>query len=121
MFTDRGAVKALFAWTATRPFILHPPDAPGMDGVRVLLPRSLQEYWPVAGEVLAQAGTLAEALGGLSARHPGLTERILDDQGRVRRHVHVFVNGASVAGKDPGSVVVRAGDTVHVLPAVSGG
>lgn len=92
-----------------------------MDGVRVLLPRSLQEYWPVSGEVVARAGTLADALGGLNARHPGLAERILDDQGRVRRHVHVFVNGASVAGKDLATVVLRDGDVVHVLPAVSGG
>lgn len=90
--------------------------------VRVLLPRSLQTYWAgVAAALDVEGATLAAALEALSARHPGVGERIVDEQGRIRRHVLVFVNDASVAHLAPASVALKDGDTVRVLPAVSGG
>jgi molybdopterin converting factor small subunit len=67
------------------------------------------------------AETLADALTTLGARFPGLAARILDDQGRVRRHVLVFVNEESVSHRAPGDVPLRDGDAVRILPAVSGG
>jgi molybdopterin converting factor small subunit len=42
---------------------------------------------------------------------------ILDERGRVRRHINVFVNGERV-GED---AAVADGDRVDVLPAISGG
>lgn len=92
-----------------------------MDRVRVLLPRSLQQYWEGEPSVDVEGQTLAEVLAALSRARPGLAERVLDDQGRVRRHVLVFVNQEAVGHLAPASVPVRAGDVVHILPAVSGG
>lgn len=85
------------------------------------LPRSLQAYWGGEARMVIPARSLAEVIVGLSARHDGLSTRIVDEQGRLRRHVSVFVNGASVTHLPPGEVTVRAGDVVHILPAVSGG
>jgi sulfur-carrier protein len=57
----------------------------------------------------------------LDARFPGLGQRIVDDQERIRPHVNVFVNleNSRELGKEKAKV--RDGDTVHILPSVSGG
>ena len=61
--------------------------------------------------------TVIELLRGLEARHPEITGWILDERGRVRRHINVFVNGERGAEETP----VSGGDRVEVLPAITGG
>ncbi len=89
--------------------------------VRVWLPRALREYSKGRDTVDLAGGTLAVVIASLNARYPGLGYRILDDQGRLRRYVLVFVNDDSVAHLEPEAVRLRDGDTVHILPSVAGG
>lgn len=93
----------------------------GGTGVRVVLPRALLAYAQGEEAVEATGSTLEEVLARLDGEFPGLRKRIVDDQGHVRRFVHVFVNGDSVGFQEPGSVRLRPGDTVHILPSVAGG
>ncbi len=93
----------------------------GEGRVEVILPRALLEYSQGRDTVQLSGDTLAEVLGGLDAEFPGLRARIVDDQGQVRRFVHVFVNGDSVHPTEPKAVELRPGDQVHILPAVAGG
>jgi MoaD family protein len=62
-------------------------------------------------------GTVGEVLRELERRHPPITGWILDEQGRVRRHVNVFVNGELIREDAP----LAATDEVQVLPSISGG
>ncbi|HEX4734939.1 MAG TPA: MoaD/ThiS family protein [Thermoleophilaceae bacterium] len=61
--------------------------------------------------------TVAELLRALERRQPALAGWILDERGRIRRHINVFVN-AEQAGEDD---AIAAGDRIDVLPAISGG
>lgn len=61
--------------------------------------------------------TICELLQGLEVRHPELRGWILDEQGRIRRHINVYVNGEQ--GQD--ATAVGEDDRVDVLPAISGG
>jgi molybdopterin synthase sulfur carrier subunit len=61
--------------------------------------------------------TVGEVLRGLEARHPAVTGWILDEHGRVRPHVNVFVNG-DLTRED---AALAPEDVVHVLPSISGG
>jgi molybdopterin converting factor small subunit len=65
--------------------------------------------------------TVAEALEGLCAAHPELRLRILDEQGRVRPHVNVFVDHINI--RETGGLGTPLGETaeIAILPAVSGG
>ena len=61
--------------------------------------------------------SVAEAMRELESAQPALAGWILDERGRVRRHINVFVNGElGEAG-----TAVSEGDRVDVLPAISGG
>jgi sulfur-carrier protein len=63
------------------------------------------------------AATVAELLRALEEAQPALAGWILDERGRIRRHINVFVNAEQAADDD----AVAAGDCVDVLPAISGG
>jgi molybdopterin synthase sulfur carrier subunit len=61
--------------------------------------------------------TVAEVLRELERAQPALGGWILDERGRIRRHINVFVNGEQQA--EDGAV--QADDRIDVLPAISGG
>jgi len=68
-------------------------------------------------ELELEGSTVAEVLGALEERHPDVRGWILDEHGRIREHINVFVN------RDYGreDTAVGANDRLHVLPAISGG
>lgn len=83
---------------------------------RVTLPALLGERAGV--DVLEIEGSdLGDVLTQLERRCPELAGWILDEQGALRRHVSVFVNGERI----PLETEVKAGDEIRVLPAISGG
>jgi molybdopterin converting factor small subunit len=61
--------------------------------------------------------TVIDVLRALEARYPEIRGWILDERGRIRRHINVFVGGER--GQEQTSV--RPGDRVEVLPAITGG
>ena len=60
-------------------------------------------------------------LAAVFEQRPLLRSYIVDDQGRLRRHVNVFVNNAMVKDRDGLSDPVGAEDEVFVFQALSGG
>ena len=66
-------------------------------------------------------GTVGEALVALRAKAPAALDRIMDEQGIVRRHVNIFVDGENVRFLDGLSTPTRDGATILVIAAVSGG
>ncbi|MGJ3260404.1 MAG: MoaD/ThiS family protein [Rhodospirillales bacterium] len=65
--------------------------------------------------------TLAEALENVFRDHPQLRGYILDDQGAIRRHVAVFVDGGQARDRDRLSDPVGEESEIHVFQALSGG
>ena len=61
--------------------------------------------------------TVGEVLRALERDWPKTAGWVLDERGRVRPHVNVFLNGDKVR-EDAG---VTQGDRIHVLPSISGG
>jgi sulfur-carrier protein len=72
-------------------------------------------------EVEVPAGTVAEALELIFERNPRLRSYVLDEQGRLRQHVAVFVGGELVSDRLNLSDRVEAGKDVFVMQALSGG
>jgi sulfur-carrier protein len=93
--------------------------------VVVHVPASLRQYAGGARKVSVECDepTLGCVFDLLHATHPGVVERALDEQGKLRDHVNVFVDGESIrAGSKRGlDTPVAAGTEVWILPAVSGG
>lgn len=65
--------------------------------------------------------TLAAVLDATFDRNPRLRHYLLDDQGRVRKHVRIFINDRQLADRITLSDAVAADDEVFVFQALSGG
>ena len=64
-----------------------------------------------------EAATVDELLRALERSQPGLSGWILDERGKIRPHINVYVNGELGHGASP----LSDGDRVDVIPAISGG
>jgi molybdopterin converting factor small subunit len=83
----------------------------------VRLRAPLKELAGGSSDVQLDGSTVAELLQALERAHPALSGWILDERGRIRRHVNVFVNGTHSGEETP----LAPDDRVHVLPAITGG
>lgn len=89
--------------------------------VTVRIPTTLR---PLSGgnkQVEVAPGTLAEVITALDAAHPGFADRLLDEDGSLRKFVNVFVDDEDVRYLDGLATPVADGITVSVIPAVAGG
>ena len=64
---------------------------------------------------------VSDALESLWKLHPGLRDRILDEQGAVRQHINIFVGEEAIRFADGLSTRVPDGAEILIVPAVSGG
>jgi len=89
--------------------------------VSVRIPTILRTFTGGAAEVSAGEGTLREVIAGLDATYPGIGGRIVDDTGKLRRFVNVYVGDEDVRFAQGLDTPVPAGTHVSVIPAVAGG
>ena len=71
-----------------------------------------------ADEVALSGATLGALLDDLEARYPGTRFRIVDEQGRIRRHMRFFLNGEPIFDL---AQSVKPTDEVAMVQALSGG
>lgn len=81
---------------------------------------NLRRHLPVA-DLEVGGSTVREALEQAFAAQPQLRSYLVDDQGRLRPHVNIFVNERRVADRLELSDALAPGDRLWVLQALSGG
>ena len=72
-------------------------------------------------DVVVQGATVREVLDAAFAAHPRVRGYVLDEQGRLRQHVVVFVGGEQVKDRARLGDAVPDDGRVHVMQALSGG
>lgn len=87
---------------------------------RIVLTPQLQRF-TTTREVSTPAATLRDALEASFAANPQLRGYVLDDQGHVRKHVAIFVDGAMLRDRCNLSVSLAPESEIYVLQALSGG
>jgi sulfur-carrier protein len=91
--------------------------------VTIHVPGYLCEFTEGRGLVRLQGSprSVGEALLALAALHPGVRDRVMNEQGAVRPHVNVFVGGESIRATGGLATPLPAGADLYIIPAVSGG
>ena len=74
-----------------------------------------------APAVVAEGGTVAEVLARGLAGDDLLRSYVLDEQGRVRKHVNIYLDGSLIRDRLRLSDPVGPGSEIYVLQALSGG
>jgi molybdopterin converting factor small subunit len=88
--------------------------------VEVRIPTILRTFTGGAKAVHGDGATLLDVIDDIEVRHPGLKERLVEEQG-LRRFVNVYVNDEDVRFAGGLDAPTADGDVVVVLPAVAGG
>ncbi|GLW12899.1 molybdopterin synthase sulfur carrier subunit [Microtetraspora sp. NBRC 13810] len=89
--------------------------------VSVRIPTILRTYTGGAADVTAEGATLRDVLQKLDADYPGIGARILDESGKLRRFVNVYVGDEDVRFAEGLETPTPNGAQVSVIPAVAGG
>jgi len=87
----------------------------------VRIPTILRNYTQGQAEVMVEGGTVREVLSNLDVRYPGITARVIDDQGNVRRFVNVYLDDDDVRFLDGLDTPVSTDAQLSIIPAVAGG
>lgn len=95
---------------------------------KVVLASALSRWLPGSagkptGEVALDimGASVGAVLDGLFAQHPNLRGYVLDEQGAVRHHVAVFVDGDAIRDKRNLTQPLGERAEVYVMQALSGG
>lgn len=86
--------------------------------MRVRIPTPLRSYTGGAATVAADGATVDAVLRNLDTSFPGLRFRVVDEQGRLRKHMKVFVNDESTRDL---SLALTDSDELTLMQALSGG
>lgn len=95
-----------------------------MGAVTVRIPAALRQFTDGRATIAVETGaaaTVAHVLASLTDACPGVVDRVLDEQGALRRHVHVYVGDEDARVLGGLTAPVPDGAEVSILPAVSGG
>ena len=89
--------------------------------IKVRIPTPLRPMTGGKNEVEIAGNTIAEKIENLGTAHPGIKERLYDENGEVRRFINIYVNEEDIrflTGKD---TPLKEGDEVSIIPAIAGG
>lgn len=89
--------------------------------VKVRIPTPLRPLTKGQGEVQAKGANITEMIEGLDTAHPGLKDRLCDENGELRRFVNIYVNEEDIRFLNGKDTALKDGDEVSIVPAIAGG
>jgi molybdopterin converting factor small subunit len=92
-----------------------------VSSISVRIPTILRSYTGGEAEVKATGSTVREVVADLDANYSGIAARILDDNGKIRRFVNVYVGEEDVRFADGLDTPTPDGAQISIIPAVAGG
>ncbi|HJO80945.1 MAG TPA: ubiquitin-like small modifier protein 1 [SAR202 cluster bacterium] len=89
--------------------------------ITVRIPTPLRRVTNGQDKVTVEGATINEIINSLESQHPGIRERLCDEQGQLRNFVNIYVNGEDVRFLDGINSPAKEGDEISIVPAVAGG
>ena len=82
---------------------------------------ALKRFFPDLKETPIQSDNLPELMDLLEKKYPGFRSYILDERGRLRKHVNIFVDNELIHDRETLSDKVNENSEVYIMQALSGG
>ena len=89
-----------------------------------ILVRTPQPLRGLTGDLATVDGsgsTLRECITNLETEFPGISERILEEDGELRRFVNVYIDGEDVRFEQGMDTPIDDNSEISIVPAVAGG
>jgi len=87
------------------------------------IPGALREFTDgrAVVEISMTQGTVSDALTALWLLHPGVRDRVINEQGQLRQHINIFVGNEHIRYTGGLATPLSEGCQISIVPAVSGG
>lgn len=89
--------------------------------VKVNFTSALKRFFPELRPILVEANDVAEVIDRVEEQFPGMKSYVLDDAGRVRKHVNIFIGEDLIQDETELKDPVNDKTEVHIFQALSGG
>jgi sulfur-carrier protein len=91
--------------------------------VTILIPGPLRAFagGTDAVQINGSPATLRDALDELWKSYPGIRDRVINEEGRLREHINIFVGDENVRYTGDFATRLAPNAQISILPAVSGG
>jgi hypothetical protein len=83
--------------------------------------KALKRFFPSLGEHVTHAQSLKEVLQEMNAIYPGISHYILDEQGSLRKHVNIFIDGDMITDRLSLGDLFDDQSEIYIIQALSGG
>ena len=83
--------------------------------------QALKRFYPQLQTLELEVSTVAELIEAIEQKYPGLSNYLVDDQGSLRKHVNVFVDGQLIKDREHLLDVLQSNSEVYIMQALSGG
>lgn len=93
----------------------------GIEVVTIQFTSLLKRFFPNLKTEEIEANTVAELVMLLDKTYPGLKAYLVEEQGSLRKHVNIFVNGTMIKDRINLSDRLLYNDQVNIIQALSGG
>lgn len=87
----------------------------------VRIPTTLRSLTAGESKIETSGATVKEALDNLEAAYPGFAERLLEEDGSLRRFVNIFLADDDIRFLQGLDTPIAPGSTLSIVPAVAGG
>ena len=89
--------------------------------VTVSIPTPLRSFTSGQDTIQLSGHTVGEVLDGLLAAHTGLKRHLLQDDGRLRHFVNLYLNETDIRHLSSTATPVQSGDVLTIVPSIAGG
>ena len=89
--------------------------------VKVIIPTPLRTYAGKRESAEVSAGTVGDALGGLTTQFADLRKHLFTDDGKLRSFVNVYLNDEDIRYLAKENTPTKDGDTISIVPSIAGG
>ena len=82
---------------------------------------ALKRFYPDLKSFQSEVNIVSEVIRIVDGKYPGIKSYIVDEQGRLRKHVNIFVDGRMIEDRENLSDTLEPGSEVYIMQALSGG
>lgn len=82
---------------------------------------ALKRFFSGLKETTAQGTSLKEILNEMDTNYPGIKSYIVDEQGSLRKHVNIFIDGQLISDRTSLSDSFSKSSEIYIMQALSGG
>ena len=88
---------------------------------KVRIPTPLRKLTDDQESIEIESNTIGGAIDELEGKFPGIKERLVDEEGEIRRFVNVYINEEDIRFLENQDTPLKEGDDISIIPAIAGG